>query len=234
MSNQIHKSTEHEEIFAMLPWYVNESLEAQQSRAVLEHLESCTACQNEVGFLKEFNNCVQDNAQDKQSSHARLGANLESVMNRIDSDEPPVRFDNNGMQTFGQKIRDLFSFVTALPAYQLGATAMAGILVAVLSIHFISGQPDDEYSVLSSADVSATTLRLSAAKGKPVKIEDIQTIVDRELPRFKHSVRIETTDDTTFTLLFTDEIDIAVLGELVTTLQSDTLIDRIELVPQGK
>ena len=49
----------HERCQELLPWYLNQTLDASESRAVEDHLEECAACRDEVAFLEGVQTAAQ-------------------------------------------------------------------------------------------------------------------------------------------------------------------------------
>ena len=45
-------TTHHEECRELLPWFVNQTLDSAEHKAVLEHLETCGVCLDEVEELR--------------------------------------------------------------------------------------------------------------------------------------------------------------------------------------
>ena len=78
MSNQITSHTEHDEVFALLPWFVNRTLEDKKKPAVVRHLESCRDCQREVQFLETLHKSVESDARDNHRLHADVEMSWES------------------------------------------------------------------------------------------------------------------------------------------------------------
>jgi hypothetical protein len=68
----------HDEVEALLPWFVNGTLEADDQARVLCHLDECVDCRDEVDALRAFQTeYVQEPAQpDSKAAFARLAAAL--------------------------------------------------------------------------------------------------------------------------------------------------------------
>jgi anti-sigma factor RsiW len=73
----------HEQLEAMLPWYVNDSLEPGERAAFRAHLQDCPSCQHEVG--------VQVMIRDRMRRERRVlpapMASLDGMMKRIEAYE---------------------------------------------------------------------------------------------------------------------------------------------------
>ena len=53
--NHIHQNvSEHEELYRLIPWFVNETLSDAESRRVQEHLETCLICRGELNTQRKL------------------------------------------------------------------------------------------------------------------------------------------------------------------------------------
>ena len=71
----------HDEVEALLPWFVNGTLEADERARVLHHLDECALCRNEVEALEEFRAeyAIDAPPRDSKAAFARLAATLGAV-----------------------------------------------------------------------------------------------------------------------------------------------------------
>jgi len=161
MSHPVIDSQEHEKIMAMLPWYVNRTLELSDRQIVSDHLDQCEECQSEVDFLNTMNQVVEDDADVSYRAHADVDKSLANVMQRIDAEEAQISSKTPKSSLLLHKLNQLFFLPGNLSVPQWGATAIAGILVAVLGVWLYSNDAANDYSVLSSADISDSSLQLS-------------------------------------------------------------------------
>lgn len=76
-------SHEHQEVWGLLPWYVNGTLESQERVSVEAHLATCSACQVELTHCQELASAVcavSDEAWSPSPAHfARVLASLDTV-----------------------------------------------------------------------------------------------------------------------------------------------------------
>jgi len=54
----------HEQIFVLLPLYVNQSLDKEETRTVEKHLENCIECQSELAFERSLQESIGANEVD--------------------------------------------------------------------------------------------------------------------------------------------------------------------------
>ncbi len=231
MSSQPVNNPEHDEIFSMLPWYVNRTLEADQRKRVFEHIGQCDDCRCEIKFLETLNETVNDDAQDKYRMHVDVDRSLTSVMDRIDNDGQGQEMVSSGVSRLRDTLAGMFGFSTDTAFPQWGATAMAGLVVAVLGFQLYSGQSDDEYSVLSSPDTNSTSMRLSVEMSANGDQEQIRTRIQSELEQLGQSVDIQTDADGAYIIVLKESLSVSELSKLVEELESETQIERVEVIP---
>lgn len=86
--NQTLHTIDHEELAALLPWYVNDTLDEPERARVLRHVERCTACREDLDMLSEVQQAV------RSGSPAPLvpQPDTERLLSALDaSDRPAVR-----------------------------------------------------------------------------------------------------------------------------------------------
>ncbi len=80
MQNQTNKN-EHEAIAELLPWLVNGTLSAKESKRVEAHLQHCDLCRNQVSQLQVVNKQVAEQKSKWQPSSAHFSSILSEVEN---------------------------------------------------------------------------------------------------------------------------------------------------------
>lgn len=84
--DRIENSAEHQEVFALLPWYVNETLEERARRRVEAHVGVCARCRDDLAAQQRI--CAAIGAQPAvdympaaslKRLHARLDARAETA-----------------------------------------------------------------------------------------------------------------------------------------------------------
>ncbi|HSL83736.1 MAG TPA: zf-HC2 domain-containing protein [Thermoanaerobaculia bacterium] len=66
------RRTGHEEVWDLLPWYVNGTLDEGETLTVEEHLEACGICREEVRYWRGFARALQDEGDLAVSADAGL------------------------------------------------------------------------------------------------------------------------------------------------------------------
>ncbi len=83
MKNQTNKN-EHETIAALLPWLVNGTLSAKESKRVEAHLLLCDQCRNQVSQLQTVNKQVAEEKSEWEPSSAHFS----SILSEVERSEP--------------------------------------------------------------------------------------------------------------------------------------------------
>lgn len=73
-------SREHDAFVELLPWYVTETLDAEEHAQVAEHILHCTTCQQEIAFYRQIND-VEAKAPVWQPSATQFS----NIMQNIDA-----------------------------------------------------------------------------------------------------------------------------------------------------
>ena len=83
---------QHEEIDLLLPWYVNDTLESTERRAVDRHLATCKECTDSVAFLRKTQKAVTG----ESPSPIAPAPNVDGLLNRLDNEgvasKTPMRY----------------------------------------------------------------------------------------------------------------------------------------------
>lgn len=230
MSNQINNSTKHDEIMSLLPWFVNQTLDNHQKQVVLSHIDNCVECQDEIQFLESLNGTLKDDAQNTHSLHADVSNDFANVMNQIDVKSQRTNAMVSMPYSLLGKLGNLFKSATALPVPQWSATALAGLLVAVLGFQFYYAESDNDYSVLSSSDINDAAMRLSIELAPAVNEGQAQNIIQDELEKLEQQADIDRTTDDLYTIVFKESIDVNELSNLILRLENKVQIKRVEIL----
>lgn len=128
---------DHEEVDALLPWFVNGSLSARQERRVLSHLRDCADCRVERDRLQDLQQFVLEE-DEAETGDYRFA--FRKLMSRIDAHEANV-----------ESARD----VRPVRGWQAGYFAVAACLVASLAFVIAlnpssSTLPEDGFETLTT------------------------------------------------------------------------------------
>ncbi|MFK7862109.1 MAG: hypothetical protein AB8B64_25100 [Granulosicoccus sp.] len=229
MSNRTIDPSDHEEIMAILPWFVNQTLEEQQRKTVSSHIEHCADCRSEIQFLTTLNATVADEAQHLHSTQADVDKSLAGVMDRIESTNQQLKPTDSAISRLQPKLVEMFQSAFSFP--QWSAAALAGLLVAVLGFQLYTGQVDNDYSVLSSSGIQNPSMRLSVEMAPTANQERAQAIIQLEIDKLGQAIDLERDTNGSYIVVFNSAIDVSKLSEFVIALENDTQIQRVEILP---
>ena len=89
-----NKNEQHDYVWELLPWYVNDGLSQQESAEVDVHLRDCPICQNEVVRCKNEYASVKANERDTWTPSAphfaKVMANVDAFEKRSAQSNPPA------------------------------------------------------------------------------------------------------------------------------------------------
>jgi hypothetical protein len=151
----------HAKIEAMLPWYVNQTLELRERAEVRAHLVHCGSCRREVALQGRIRQHVRSNAQ-------RLPAPADSLvplMERIEA------FEAGQLQRWRRRLGRWWRG-GALERALLAQSAAIVLLAALLGWLVLRPEPPAEYHTLG-ASVQAPTSGLGYVELEP---EDSLTV----------------------------------------------------------
>lgn len=130
---------EHEEVFALLPWYVNHTLEARETARVAAHLATCPECSRELRRCRGLAVAVQEAGQAAPSPHP---VKLSRLLARIDAHE----LSRGRLRRLGASLhRFALPFQQASPTLRRALAVQLALLVAlgaVLAWQSRSPQPE--------------------------------------------------------------------------------------------
>jgi anti-sigma factor RsiW len=141
---------DHQKVWAILPWYVNGTLENHEYEFVARHISRCQSCADEVGRCQSIASAVRSAADDARTPSAE---NLARLMERIErgSRSSAVSEDwRNRVRKWIEKIRLAFQETPSLFRWALAAQTAVIVLLAAATIFQASLAPSF-YRTLSDA-----------------------------------------------------------------------------------
>ena len=105
-------SGEHEEVFALFPWYLNGTLAEIDRHKVDEHVAVCAACRDQLAREREIYRAMSSAESSLEfipASFSRLQARLDNLATeRAEATEPSVRQSPGGNRISGRRGRTLW------------------------------------------------------------------------------------------------------------------------------
>ncbi len=211
MIKQFTFDGKHEKILELLPWQVNGTLLAEQSKEVQAHVNTCLICQREMEFLKRaFDADAALTDSDTINHGLDIEDGLAKVMKRIENYEQ-TRMETKpspkshplsklGLKHLLERLNIIRFFNSRLfnnPPYWAGAIA-ASLFVAVLSFQLINQRDGDlsapntplveqtgEYQVLISERDGVSPVRIKVGFSQSMAPAQARALIAATGVKFK-------------------------------------------------
>ena len=149
----------HEEVWEILPWYVNQTLDDGEHEAVARHILTCRTCADEVARCQSMAAAIRaaEDALPRPSSE-----NLSRLMERIDRVDAAAALERRRIRggEWLQKIRLAFQETPTFSRWALAAQSAVVVLLASAILFQASFAPFSRYRTLSDAGSSAGPARV--------------------------------------------------------------------------
>lgn len=134
---------QHNEIWEILPWYVNDSLSPQELADVEAHVKDCALCEAEVARCKNLNQSVKSNDRETWSPSA---PHFARILDIVDGYEKRVTTKKSSSW-----LANWLPWLSATPGPARFALGLQGALVLVLATTLIYRGlvPTENYHTLS-------------------------------------------------------------------------------------
>lgn len=217
---------EHDAVLELLPWHLNNTLNAEESERVLAHLQQCAACQQEAELLT-----AALDAADTYAPAASIAEDgFETVMARIDQAEALENTAQADIPRTGlsKKLSTLWHDISANSGFSVGwgAAATAGLLVAVIGFQFLPPNDAPEYKVFTSAPTgneSPVALRVQFKSAMtPAEAQKLLEISGVELT-------LQQEDAINYIVGLPNDAPLTALNTLLRTLSAETEIANVEV-----
>lgn len=151
MATDAFATAEHERAYALLPWYVNGTLEEAESQLVSAHLSSCRICEEELADCAELQAAVRRTRQESWEPGPEHLASLMAQLGAGTAGRVPA-------QSPWSRLRD---WLTAPPGWGrwvlIPQTALAAGLAGLIVWQSLGAAPAD-YRTLTSPPTAAAPL----------------------------------------------------------------------------
>ena len=134
-----HEEMTHDQAIELLPWLVNESLDAEQRDAVRAHAATCVICRREVAELEVLQRSIRHlPAQEAvpDPDMRRINARIDA---KLDRELRPARALSYLRSWFGSPLRFAFA-------------AQTMVLLAITVIWFLPDEADPVFQTLTSTE----------------------------------------------------------------------------------
>jgi anti-sigma factor RsiW len=172
-------SGEHEEVYALFPWYLNGTLAETDRRKVDEHVAVCAACREQLAREWEIYRAMSSAESSLEfipASFSRLQARLDALAaESVELTEPSVRQSAGGNRISGRRGRTLWprSAAASIAVLALGAL---GLVSADRWVH-IDALPSAYRTVTTSAPHAPDEV-IRAVFSPAITLVELQAILD--------------------------------------------------------
>lgn len=142
--------SKHQEIFLLLPWYVNKSLRESELREVESHLKVCLSCKRETTSLLRLASAV--NAADALDSTAQ--ASFSRLMNQIHTSGSAVR-PTASLLPSRKWYRSLDLNFFRLPQAAMVLLSVLTLMILAPGYYFSKQMANNTYRTLSDGESTA-------------------------------------------------------------------------------
>lgn len=216
---------EHDEVLELLPWQLNNTLNAEESERVLAHLNQCAACQQEAELLTTALDAANTYAPADNIAEDKF----DTVMARIEQAEAA---ENSAHATpvhvgLGRKFSALWQDISANMGFNAGWTAAvtAGLLVAVFGFQFLPTNDAPYETVFTAPTGNESPLVLR------VQFKDAMTRA--EAKQLLESSGVEFTlaqeDTINYVVSLPHDAPVTALNTLLQALSTDAKIANVEV-----
>lgn len=150
-----NKSEQHDDVWDLLPWYVNDGLSRQESAEVDAHLRDCPTCQSEVERCKNEYASVKSN---ERESWAPSAAHFAKVIENVDAFEKRAAQSNPPAGWLAK----WFPWLSNTPGPARFTLGLQGALVLALgsTLFYQALVPTDGYRTLSNPGAQTQGARI--------------------------------------------------------------------------
>ncbi|MFZ3001450.1 MAG: zf-HC2 domain-containing protein [Undibacterium umbellatum] len=219
-TNQAHQSDEsdHSQVQDLLPWYANNTLQADEQQLVRAHLQTCTACQDDLQWQQKLKA-----GEPAASTVPNVDRALARLLPKLDGQVQAAKVNNTN--NFMAGLRTLFTADGKAPARR-GMAVMAAqtaVIVGLVAFMALPRQDDSSYRVLGSGERSSGNIVVVFKPETTVK--DIQRIMSINDARI--------IDGPTVTNAYLLNVDDARLEQSIRELRSEAGIELVESLGSG-
>ncbi|BBB67648.1 hypothetical protein UNDYM_3395 [Undibacterium sp. YM2] len=219
-TNQAHQSDEpdHSQVQGLLPWYANNTLQADEQQLVRAHLQTCTACQDDLQWQQKLKA-----GEPAASTVPNVDRALARLLPKLDVQVQAAKVNNTN--NFMARLWTLFTADGKAPA-RWGMAVMAAqtaVIVGLVAFMALPRQDDSSYRVLGSGERSSGNIVVVFKPETTVK--DIQRIMSINDARI--------IDGPTVTNAYLLNVDDARLEQSIRELRSEVGIELVESLGSG-
>lgn len=176
------KRTRHQQVWELLPWYVNQTLSDRETRWVRDHLTKCALCRAEVERCQATAEAVR---ADEEMDWVPSNQQFSELLTRLDGIETPPRRDEpvSAVSPWSRLWRNLkaswepWFTVSSNARWALaGQAALLAIVSGLIVAQFTS--PDEAYRTLSNpTQPMVDTVRVRAVFAEDLSLGGLRSLL---------------------------------------------------------
>lgn len=214
-------SPEHDQIYMLLPWYVNGTLDSHERASVVAHVEHCSDCRQEVEFLTQMQQLSPQSDQIAQLPQAGLAATLR----RIEG----VESSKQGAPGWRALLDEVLASVKRTRSGIWAVATSLAVVVVGAGLYFqLSSQVDvPTYQTLSSDDpANGPPLRFRVRLAGQMSDADAQALFQNTGAK----LNVVASDDGSYILEMTSGSEPGAAAALLRHLKSSASVTMAELI----
>lgn len=230
MSYSNNRSTNHDEMYPLLPWLVNDTLSPTQRDLAMEHVSTCDICQEEIRLLRSLNNELASSSQSNYESKANLEGNLSSVMQRIEAEQKSGASPSSLVDQWRSSVEhmsDTFSFYLKRP--WVAPALLGGLLFVTIGSWNVYEQQQGDFSVLSSPQKPASTAQLAVEFEPGMHGAEAKALIDNQMAGYANEIAVERLESGVYLIGFESEVELSQLNKILGELQALKNVSSAEL-----
>lgn len=171
-SHRTDTGAEHQEVSALIPWYVNETLDEAASKRVEAHLALCAPCRDDVGVQRRI--CEAIDAQ--PSVDYMPVASLKRLQARLDAQQSDAAVSQVGAPQ--PRRHDAMPWRGWMAASVAGLAVAVGLFVADRWVQFETRVTQPSYRTVTNSTPRPPGEVIRAVFSPTITLVELQSILD--------------------------------------------------------
>lgn len=171
MSAESHSTDVHAEVFELLPWWVNGTLDGAEVAMVEDHLQRCEACRHEASAQQRLRDAMRHDASNVEHAPQASFERLWSRIEELDRDVP--RMGADPVPPMPARAAGPFA---AHSRWRLAAGVVLLVGAASIGTLYLRSSPRDDPALFHTATATSGTTAVVAAPQIRAVFADTTTV----------------------------------------------------------
>jgi hypothetical protein len=176
-------SYEHQEVWEVLPWYVNGTLDDRERASVEEHLRTCAACQAELARCRDLAAAVQGVAEDAWEPSSEHFARVLACLDATTASPTPRRSWWDTVRAQYERYGEMLRRTPPLIRWTLVTQSALTLVVVGILVWQAPWAPERFYQTLSNSSDQTVQKRMQ------IRVVFAEDITEKELRALLTDVR---------------------------------------------